>query len=76
MTEFRYFLDLQGIKNFAICEKSRKSRNLTLAKSLCIPQRGGGGRHKSWGGVLKVFQGKSGDGKNFWRQGGGMLIDF
>ena len=64
MTEFRYFLDLHGIKNFAIWEKSRKSRNLTLAKSLCIPQRGGGAQELG-GGVLKVFQGKSGDGKNF-----------
>ena len=63
MTEFRYFLDLHGIKNFAIWEKSRKSRNLTLAKSLCIPQRGGGAQEL--GGVLKVFQGKSGDGENF-----------
>ena len=40
-------------------------------------RRGGGGRQKSLvGGVFKCFEGKSGDGKNFWRQGGGILIDF
>ena len=36
-------------------------------------EEGGGGEAEAeeFGGVSKFFEGKSGDGKNFWRQGAG-----
>ena len=59
MTEFRYFLDMHmfGIKNCAIWE----------IKTALILNGGRRGGRRVWGGggVLKVFEGKSGDGKNF-----------
>ena len=69
MTEFRYFLDLHDLGKIA------KIAKFNTREIIMYTTEGGGGAQEL-GGVLKVFQGKSGDGKNFWRQGGGMLIDF
>ena len=67
---------MSGIKNFAIWEKSRKSRNEDCIHYVYHKAGGGEAKEFGWGGVLKCFEGKSGDGKNFWRQGGGILINF
>ena len=45
--------------------------HLSRLHSLCIPK---GGEQMIVGRVLKFFEEKRGDGKNFWRQEGGMPI--
>ena len=60
MTEFRYFLDLHDLGKIAKIAKFN-TREIIMYTT----EGGGGGGTRVGGGVLKVFQGKSGDGKNF-----------